>query len=93
MKISNDFGIVVRKRAISEKKVNLLGLMHDFNFQSLYDESSDLISLGPFFGGDMADECMKSLEKLGLIYIDDFFIFDGDFPSWCQFSCNLTPML
>lgn len=37
-----------------------------------------------FFGGDSADSCMKSLERQGLVYIDDFFILDGHFPDWCR---------
>ncbi|KVD67602.1 hypothetical protein WI88_05920 [Burkholderia ubonensis] len=29
---------------------------------------------------------MKSLERFGLTYIDDFFIFDGFVPNWCSFE-------
>ncbi|KKL31921.1 hypothetical protein BED46_013730 [Burkholderia contaminans] len=51
-----------------------------------FDESNSLISLGPFFGGDAADECTRSLERLGLTYIDDFFVFEGLVPDWCSFE-------
>lgn len=89
MKISSDFGIVINKKAVTTHQIDLESLLLHFNFDKYFDESNHLISIGPFFGSDMADECMRQLEKLGLTYIDDFFIFAGDFPSWCTFSCHL----
>jgi hypothetical protein len=58
--------------------------MMEFHFDRYFDESNELISLGPFFGGDAADCCHRSLEKLGLSYIDDFFVFTEYIPDWCQ---------
>ena len=58
--------------------------MTEFNFEKKYDDSLEFISLGPFYGGDNADDCMKSLERRGLVYIDDFFILAGYFPAWCR---------
>ncbi|WP_156909324.1 hypothetical protein [Ottowia thiooxydans] len=72
MNVSKDFGIVLRKDAVEKKSINLNSIMKEFDFEKYLDESNDLISLGPFFGGDNADECMRSLELLGLVYIDDF---------------------
>lgn len=72
MKVSRDFGIVVRRAALAAKNVDLSTVMVEFNFREYFDESDSLLSLGPFFGGDAADECTKSLERLGLTYIDDF---------------------
>lgn len=86
MRVSSDFGIVVRRKALDEKKVNLSSILVEFNFERYFDQSNEFVSLGPFFGGDAADDCMKGLEKMGLIYIDDFFIFMGDFPQWCRFE-------
>lgn len=86
MKVSRDFGIVVRRAALVAKDVDLSRVMAEFNFQTYFDESNNLISLGPFFGGDVADKCMRSLEKLGLAYVDDFFIFEGFVPAWCSFE-------
>lgn len=68
------------------KDVDLSAIMVEFNFQAYFDESETLISLGPFFGGDATDECMRSLERLGLTYVDDFFIFDAFMPDWCSFE-------
>ncbi|RQZ17946.1 hypothetical protein DIE14_31520 [Burkholderia sp. Bp9017] len=86
MKVSRDFGIVVRRAALAAKNVDLSALMVEFNFRKYFDESDSLISLGPFFGGDAADECTRSLERLGLTYIDDFFVFEGFVPDWCSFE-------
>lgn len=84
MKVSKDFGIVVRRKAIDEKLIDLLPVMREFHFENYFDESVSFVSLGPFFGGDSADSCMRSLERLGLVYIDDFFILEGYFPEWCR---------
>jgi len=86
MKVSRDFGIVVRRAALAAKNVDLSTVMVEFNFREYFDESDSLISLGPFFGGDAADECTNSLERLGLTYIDDFFVFEQFVPDWCSFE-------
>jgi hypothetical protein len=86
MKASRDFGIVVRRAALAAKDVDLSAIMAEFNFQNYFDESESRISLGPFFGGEAADEYMRSLERLGLIYVDDFFIFEGFVPDRCSFE-------
>lgn len=86
MKVSKDFGIVVRRAALTAKNVDLSTVMAEFSFETYFDESNSLISLGPFFGGDAADACMRSLERIGLTYIDDFFIFEGFIPDWCSFE-------
>lgn len=84
MKVSKDFGIVIRRNAAIEKSVDLGVVMTEFHFEDVYDKNSDFVSLGPFFGGDAADSCMKFLEQLGLVYLDDFFIMEGYFPDWCR---------
>lgn len=84
MKISRDFGIVVRRATLAEKAVDLSAVLCEFNFADCFDESDRLVSLGPFFGGDVADACMRSLERLGLVYFDDFFIVEQTYPGWCE---------
>ncbi|MEY1587908.1 hypothetical protein AB3K92_03630 [Burkholderia sp. Bmkn7] len=86
MKVSRDFGIVVRRAALGAKNIDLSAVKTEFNLARYFDESDNLVSLGPFFGGDAADECMRALEKLGLTYIEDFFIFEGFVPEWCSFE-------
>ena len=84
MKVSKDFGIVIRRTAVEERHIDIDLVMKEFNFSSFFDESINFISLGPFFGGDSSDSCMRFLENLGLTYIDDFFILEGYFPEWCR---------
>ncbi|HDR9162116.1 hypothetical protein SB768_22265 [Burkholderia sp. SIMBA_043] len=86
MKVSRDFGIVVRRAALAAKNVDISSVMVEFNFREYFDESDSFLSLGPFFGGDAGDECTKSLERLGLTYIDDFFVFEQFVPAWCSFE-------
>lgn len=86
MKVSRDFGIVVRRAALADKNVDLSTVIAEFNLRTHFDESVRLVSLGPFFGGDAADLCVRMLEGLGLTYIDDFFVFDGFVPDWCSFE-------
>ncbi|AOI60470.1 hypothetical protein [Burkholderia diffusa] len=84
MKISRDFGIVARRAALAEKAVDLSAVMREFNFADCFDESDRLVSLGPFFGGDAADACMRSLERLGHVCFDDCFIVEQTYPGWCE---------
>ena len=83
MKVSKDFGIVVRRAALEDRAINLCSVMNEFHLDEYFDESEEFISLGPFFGKDNADNCMNSLVRQGLVYIDDFFILEGYFPEWC----------
>ncbi|MFT4193052.1 hypothetical protein [Ottowia sp.] len=84
MKISKDFGIVIRRQALEEKSINLAPVLLEFHFDGFYDQSPAFVSLGPFFGGDASDSCIKILEKLGLSYIDDFFVLEAYIPDWCR---------
>ena len=84
MRVSKDFGIVIRRDALVKKSIDLNFIMSEFNFKKIYDDSLEFVSLGPFYGGDNADDCMRSLERMGLAYIDDFFILEGYFPDWCR---------
>jgi len=47
--------------------------------------------IGPHFGPDSADEFMTRLRKLGLIYMDDFFILWDDVPEWIEFRVSIDP--
>ncbi|MCA1326291.1 hypothetical protein [Herbaspirillum sp. alder98] len=89
MKISKDFGIIIRRQALRSKSIDISSVMKELHFDEYFDETDDLISLGPFFGGDAADDCLKLLEKLGLCYIDDFFIFTQYIPNWCEIRAEV----
>jgi hypothetical protein len=42
-------------------------------------------SFGPHFGQEALDELTRRLTNVGLLYLDDFFAFQGDFPKWIAF--------
>ena len=54
------------------------------------DQDNDLISYGPSFGQEAADSLSIKLEAAGLVYVDDFYIFVGDFPDWISFKALRT---
>ncbi len=89
IKISFEFGIVIRKDAIKTKHIAKEKITEVFEGEKPLDESDVLLSYGPHFGADAMEELGKRLSKLGLEYIDDFFYFQGDFPDWAEFSVNL----
>lgn len=85
VRIHPNFGIVVRKRALSEKAVALDEILKVFQGEPL-DQDEELLSFGPHFGSEAASGIARTLELLGLTYVDDFFIFAADAPDWCQFG-------
>jgi hypothetical protein len=44
----------------------------------------DIIAIGPLHGaaGDALGEFVAELEKVGLVYFDDFFELSGSWPEW-----------
>lgn len=46
----------------------------------------DLIAIGPLHGaaGDALGEFVADLEKVGLVYFDDFFELSGSWPEWLR---------
>jgi len=84
VKISADFGIILRRAALSERNVARERVIIAMEDEPLA-ESMDLLSFGPHFGGEAADEFVRRLQALGLELFDDFFVFQGDFPTWCSF--------
>ncbi|MCS4511916.1 hypothetical protein [Xylophilus ampelinus] len=79
MKVPKDFGNVIRRDALAQKSINLSLVIADFNFVKNYDDSLEFVSLCPFCGSDNADDCMRSLERHGLVYIDDFLFWKDTF--------------
>lgn len=89
IRISFEFGIVIRKEAITTKHISKEKIMEVFEGDKPLDESDVLLSYGPHFGAEAMKELGSRLSQLGLEYIDDFFYFHGDFPDWVEFSVNL----
>jgi hypothetical protein len=80
--ISTEFGIVVRTASLNERGLHRDQLLQQLEAEPL-DENDELMSFGPHFGGEAADEFRGRLYMLGLEYGNDFFIYEGGFPDWC----------
>jgi hypothetical protein len=42
----------------------------------------DVVAVGPVFDTEAFAELLEELEKLGLVYYDDFFELTGNWPDW-----------
>jgi len=84
VRVSNDFGIVVKKAAIRTKQVSRSRLLEIMETESPYDEDEFLLSFGPHFGEEARNEFIRRLEEEGLAYYEDFFDFSETVPHWCS---------
>ena len=84
--LTSEFGIVVRRAALTERGVSWEDLLKVLEVPAPLDSNDHLISFGPHFGRDALDALLKRLSALGLQYFDDFFEFCGDYPKWCAFK-------
>jgi hypothetical protein len=84
--LTSEFGLVVRRASLEQRGVSYRKLLDTMETEAPLDVNEDLISFGPHFGLEAATEFVRRLESLGLINIDDFFVFAGDFPGWCGFT-------
>ncbi len=89
MRLSSHFGIVIRRAPLRDREIGRETLASAMEAEPL-DENSDLLSYGPHVGGEASEEFTRRLERLGLRYFSDFFVFQGDFPAWCSFSASLS---
>jgi hypothetical protein len=76
--VTSEFGIVVRRAALTERGVSWEALLKVLEVQAPFDSNNDLISFGPHFGQEPLDVLIHRLSELGLNYFDDFFEFSGD---------------
>lgn len=90
VKLSSDFGIIVRKEAIQEKGISIKKLFQIMDVSTPFDETETLASFGPHFGQEAASEFIQRLEQAGLIYGEDFWDFDDIFPNWCSVYVEVT---
>jgi hypothetical protein len=44
----------------------------------------ELIAIGPIYAGDGLAALIEELERLGLVYFDDFFELSGNWPGWLR---------
>jgi len=90
IKITSEYGVIVRKAALATKGIAYGTLLHAFEVEAPLDENDDLVSFGPSFGQEAMDEFISRLQALGLEYFDDFFCVACDFPEWCALRGGLA---
>src|SRR3954466_920508 len=84
--MTSEFGLVVRRAALEQRGVSYGKLLELMEAQTPLDASEELVSFGPHFGSEAVAEFVRRLEAAGMINIEDFFVFVGDFPEWCGFK-------
>jgi hypothetical protein len=89
IKIHPEYGIVVSKRALTAKKIEIGTVLSIFEVAEPLDQNEQLLSFGPHFGEDAANSFIEELESLGLEYVDEFFMFIAIVPNWCEFGVSI----
>jgi hypothetical protein len=64
-------------------------MLGELQAQAPLDINEDLVSFGPSFGEEALLEFISRLEKLGLVYVDDFVSMAFDLPTWCRIRVEL----
>lgn len=88
IKLTAQGGLVVRKAALTSRKIKISQILQVIESYTVLDESADLISIGPIFP-DALDECIQRIKGLGLEYVDDFFELAFDLPDWIRLHGSL----
>ena len=87
VRVSTHFGIVIRRRALARLNVDEVKLLSVMEAEAVYDADAELISVGPHFGQEAADEIVRRLMNIGLEYAEDFFQAPIEVPDWCGMCC------
>lgn len=90
-RICQHFGVVVRKARLNQLGLDVDTVLERAGADVAYDEDDELLSLGPHFDDGAASTLGQALTGLGLVEVDDFFIFRGDVPDWCELRGALRP--
>jgi hypothetical protein len=88
VRVTGEFGIVVRLASLNEQGISLEKLLIALETSSPFDSNAEIASFGPHFGAEALETLVRRLSDLGLKYLDDFFEFSGDFPKWCIFGIS-----
>ena len=91
VKVSSDFGLIVRKSSLREKNLNIKELFIIMEVDEPFDESENLISFGPHFGEEALKVFLERLESFGLTYFEDFVDFSDAIPNWCHLYVTSFP--
>lgn len=85
---SGELGFVVRESALEERRISLERLLGIFEVEKPLGLGEGVLSFGPSFGEEAADEFRARLEQAGLRYVDDFCIIAIDLPRWCELGAR-----
>src|SRR6185312_2342182 len=88
--LTSEFGLIIRRSALTERHVDLRDLLTALEVNERLDGSNELLSFGPHFGREALNTMISRLTALGLVYFDDFFEFCGDYPTWCVLRGGYT---
>lgn len=89
VRVTAEYGIVVRKQAMADRGISRDSFLHVFGGHPPLGEDDHLLSMGPCFGEEAAKALVRSMEALGLTYVDDFFLLFADVPDWCHLCVAL----
>jgi hypothetical protein len=77
--------LVIRKSAFERAGLTRQAIDERLNLTA--DEfrvEGDLIAIGPIHGDEELTTFVEELERLGLVYFDDFFDLSGNWPEWLR---------
>lgn len=89
IKITSEYGLIIRRDSLIRENITEERICEIMEVKEPMDSNSTLISFGPHYDEEAAGNFLMKLEKEGLRYVEDFFIFFGDFPEWIQFDVKL----
>ncbi len=85
IKISPFFSLLIDKERCKKREKDIKSVKFVLNESELH-ENEEILSAGPHFGIEATNQLINELEKLGLVYFEDFFMFQVDVPDGYEFS-------
>jgi hypothetical protein len=89
--VTAEYGIVIRRHALAERGVSYQAVLDAVEADEPLGADEELLTFGPSFGPEALEGLTQRLTALGLVFFDDFFEFEGDFPLWCKFAVAFVP--
>lgn len=92
VKVTFEYGLVIRRSASSEKGISSKQLENVFEGNKALDLNENILSYGPHFGQDVMMYYFRRLESIGLVHVEDFFELEYDHPEWLQFYADMKKL-
>lgn len=90
VRLSQHFGIVIRKAALDRCDLDRLRLLILMEADVPFDEDDQLISFGPHFGNEACQTFVQRLETVGLQYGEDMIDIADTLPDWLHLFARLA---